>query len=189
MKATLFLALMALSIGTAQANPVLTLLPLSGDIAGAASDTIGWGFDLASDSTDWTTVIATFPLVESNPGLGIITDFISPQGGPVNGSLAPGAPDWVEIFDGTAFSGLGSYTIDPADQTGDSDSGIFLVEYELFSGDPAVCASCFVSSGTFTENFSVTTTTPEPSGFLMAVMGAGLIWLPLRRKTRKGRRE
>jgi hypothetical protein len=184
MKIRFVFALVAISASVSQAATMLTLNPSSGDITGAPGDTVGWGFDLTSDSTDWTTITAVTPILESNPGLGMFLDFFSPQGGPVNGSLAPGAPDWVESFDATTFSGFGSYTIDPAAQIGDSDSGLFLVEYEQFNGDPSVCGSCFVTSGTFLQNFSVTTTTPEPSGFLMAIMGAALIWLPARRRKR-----
>jgi MYXO-CTERM domain-containing protein len=183
MKISLVLALVAASAGVSQAATVLTLNPPSGDITGVPGETVGWGFDLSSDPTDWTTITAVTPIFETNPGLGSFLDFFSPQGGPVNGSLAPGAPDWVESFDSTAFSGFGSYTIDPAAQIGNSDSGVFLVQYEQFNGDPAVCPSCFVSSGTFLQNFSVTAT-PEPSGFVMALMGAALVWLPSRRRRR-----
>jgi len=165
MKAILSLTLLsAWALGTARADAIFTLNPSSGAISGWAGETVGWGFDLTADSTYWTTIIGTVVLGETDPALGTFTDFISPQGGPGDGVLPPGSPDWVENFDPVNFLGFGSYAIAADAPVGASDSGTFLVQYEQFSGDPATCVDCFVSSNIFLESFTVNVVSaPEPS--------------------------
>lgn len=170
---TLSVAL-SVAAGAAHAGVVLSLIPANGVISGAPGQTIGWGFDLTSDPTDWTSITGTIDLSESNP-LGVFTDFIGPQGGPSGGALDPGAPDWIQAFSGSLFTGLGSYAIDPFAPVGQTDNGMFLVQYESFSADPATCGSCLVSSGTLFENFTINTVaapTPEPSSWLILLTGA-----------------
>jgi hypothetical protein len=102
---------------------------------------------------------------ETNPALGIYTDFIGSQGGPVNAVLGPGSASWIETFDAGSQLGVGSFSIDPAAAFGASDSGILDVEYETFSGDPNVCGSCDIGFADATAAFEVQVTpTPEPRG-------------------------
>jgi hypothetical protein len=188
MKIVCIAACIGLSIGVIQAQPNLTLAPSDGLIFGAPGATVGWGFDLTADLNNWATIIATTPLNETNPNLGSYLDFISLQGGPSNGALSPGAPDWAESFDTNTFSGFGSYTIGSNAQVGDFDSGQFLVEYELFSGDPSICTNCFVSSGVFLENFTVAVS-PEPGTWALMLGGCAAIGGLVRRsRGRAGRR-
>lgn len=163
----LLLLLSPFAAGPAYADSLLALSPMDGVVSGAPGQTVGWGFDLTADSTNWTSITGSFILFDSNPGLGLYSDFIGPQGGPSGGVLPPAAPDWMESFDAGAATGLGSYAISSLASAGQSDSGAFLVEYETFSDNPATCGSCFVSSGTFVENFTVNVA-PEPSSFSFA---------------------
>jgi hypothetical protein len=173
------LVLASMTIGIAQASPVFSLTPTDGTISGSPGQTVGWGFDLGSDPNLWTTIIGTLVIGETNPGMGIFTDLISPQGGPGDGALGAGAPDWTEAFDANTFMGFGSYAIDPAAPIGSFDSGTFLVQYEYFTGDPGSCTSCFESSGYLLESFTVnvTASAPEPSTGSLMVLGAALIAL------------
>ncbi len=177
------LVLGAAAVTIAGADPIFTLLPGS-DIQAQPGLVAGWGFDLQGDSTYFTSVVSAFILNESNPQLGFFSDFISPQGGPSNGTLAPGQ-DWTELYDSQQSLGFGEYAILPTAMPGDSDSGQFLVEYQLYSGDPNLCGGCFVSSGTFIEDFQVTAT-PEPGTFQLLATGGVL--LAAGRRWRKHRR-
>lgn len=155
----------------ASADPILTLTP-GNNIQAAPGFAAGWGFDLQGDSTYYTSVVSAFILGESNPQLGFFSDFISPQGGPANGVLAPGQ-DWSEAYDSQQTLGFGEYAILSTAMPGDTDIGQFLVEYQLFSDDPNVCGGCFVSTGTLVQDFQVTAT-PEPGSAGMLAIGCAL---------------
>lgn len=176
MTRTLIAALL-LSAAVAGADPLLTLDPAS--ISGPPGFATGWGFTLQGDSTYYTEIVGTFTLNETNPLLGSFTDYISAQGGPVNGYLAPGGT-WSQSYNSALQTGFGEYALLPTDGPGDSDSGQFVIQYQLFSGDPTVCGSCFVSSGILINDFSVTAT-PEPDSFGTIAL-AGLLCLVLRRR-------
>jgi hypothetical protein len=163
-------ALLMTAAAVAQAAPVLLLDPVSGAIAGQPGSRIGWGFTVKPDDTRWTSIIGVVLLDETNPSLGQFTDFISPQGGPVLGVLAPGGPDWIQTFDRVAGTGFGSYSIDPAGIGGQKNSGTFLVLYELFSDDPNSCGACFEESSSLEANFSVEAV-PEPASWALSVAG------------------
>jgi hypothetical protein len=184
----LALSLVVLGVSSLMAAPVLTLAPSGGSIAGRADATVGWGFDLSSDSTDWVSVIGIVPLSESNPALGVITDLIGPQGGPGMGALAPGSADWIQAFDPIAGTGLASFTIAQGARTGDFDSGSLRVLYELFSADPSTCGDCLVGTGSADAGFQVsvtsTATVPEPGGASLSAL-AGLALLALSRMGRQ----
>ncbi len=176
MKTSLILILLFVTMTVAQATPSFALNPLDGAISGAPGDTVGWGFHLTADSTDWVSVIGTLILTETNP-LGVFTDFIGPQGGPSSGVLAPGDPDWIQDFDPVGVLGLGSYVIDPATPVGQIDSGTFLIQYETFSDNPATCGSCFLSSDQFMQDFTIGTVSsaPEPATWSITLVGVAII--------------
>jgi hypothetical protein len=171
--------LLSAAMSVAHAGPALILNPIDGVISGSPGETVGWGFDLTADPDNWTTIIGTIPLFESNPGMGMFTDFMSPQGGPVGGALPANTPDWIQTFDANAFTGFGGYTIDPLAAIGDSDIGMFLVQYEQFSDDPTTCGQCFLASGEFFVDFTVNTVSPapEPASSVTMLGGAGLVAL------------
>lgn len=155
----------------AQSAPIFTLDPPSGSVSGSPGSTVGWGFRLQADADYWTSIIGVVLLNESNPALGQFTDFISPQGGPTLGVLAPGAPDWVQTFDESLGTGFGAYTIDPSAMLGIPNDGQFLVLYELYSDDPNICGgTCFADSGALEADFSVTPV-PEPASYVLAIAG------------------
>jgi hypothetical protein len=163
-----------LGAGLAQGGLILT----SADIAGAAGSTVGWGFTLTPDPTEWLSAVSSEALFETNPGLGIYSDLIGNQGGPTSGVIAPGTP-WAQTFDAANGLGVGSFTIDPSAHAGDSDSGTIEVLFQTFFDNPNNCPSCSTGIQTFDLPFSVVvqaapSNAPEP-GTLVLGMAALLI--------------
>lgn len=154
------------------AAPVLELGPNGGAISGAPGSEVGWDFSVTADPALWTSFSGVVLFEESDPSLGFFTDFISPQGGPSLGVLAPGAGNWTQTFNALIASGFGSYTIDPGAAIGAVNSGRFLILYEQFTDDPNNCGSCFADSGFLEADFSVTSV-PEPGTMLL--VGIGLV--------------
>ena len=81
------LTLILLWAASLTAAPVLTITP-AGAASGTPGATVGWGFSLTPDDTEWITVIASFVLNESNASLGVYSDLIGSQGGPAGGGVA-----------------------------------------------------------------------------------------------------
>ncbi|HEV2447547.1 MAG TPA: PEP-CTERM sorting domain-containing protein [Candidatus Sulfopaludibacter sp.] len=163
----------------AAAGPLITPDPFGGAVAGPPGSSVGWGFTVQSDASDWVAFVASFPLFESNPSVGLYTDFIGAHGGPVNFALPPGAPDWIESFRPAAQTGLGSYTIAPSALPGAVDSGTIRILYQLYTGDPNTCGSCAAGTGSLDVPFQVTVNAaPEPGTWLLLAMGIG--WLARR---------
>jgi hypothetical protein len=174
--------LLCLAGGLAKADPILTLDPTNGTVSGSPGDIVGWGFDLSSDSTNWISVITSSIINESNPQFGDgYTDFIGAQGGPDNGILDPGDPDWVQSFNFLNSTGVGYYAIDPGATIGGSDTGLIDVTYELFSSDPSICPTCSLGFADVYAPFTVDIVAPtaggvpEPSPFWLVSIGAALL--------------
>src|SRR5947209_2529983 len=134
-----YLALFAfLGTGGASASTI-TLDPTGGGVTGTPGSIAGWGFTVQAHPTLWTSFVSSFTLSETDPSIGLYTDFIGMQGGPVNFVLAPGAPDWVEAFDNGSQTGIGAFAILPGASGGSQNSGLIHVMFDLFTSDPNVC--------------------------------------------------
>ena len=179
MKNLLVLPILTLAAGwSASAGPTLTLVPSNGSIQGVPGAAVGWGFTLTADSAEWISVVTSSLFTESDPSVGAYVDFAGLQGGPVNGVLAPNAPDWTENFDPVNFLGLGGFTIDPGAAFGSSDAGLLDLNYETFSADPNLCSNCGTGFGNLLVPFQVQVV-PEPAAVWMA--GLALLICRLRR--------
>ncbi len=159
----------------ATASVIVTPDSPMGSITGSPGQTVGWGFSITPDPVDWVTFDSVQLAFDSNPQFGFFTDFLGPQGGPQNGALPPGSIPWIEPFDEGNALGLGSYAISPDALRGDSDSGTLAVVYELFSDDPNICGSCYLSTNEVDVPLSVTAT-PEPDTFASLICGLGCVW-------------
>jgi hypothetical protein len=124
---------------------------------------------------------------QTNPTLGIYTDFIGPQGGPTPSfALAPPTDDWQQTFDLANSQGVGAFAISPSAPLFATDTGKLTVSYDLFDGDPTAGGNQ-VASSSVSADFSVQVgadvATPEP-----ATGGAGLaIWILLVARNRRSR--
>ena len=178
MKWTLLSLVLTAAMGIAYAAPVLTLTP-PGPVSGAPGSAVGWGFHLTSDPTEWIAVIASFTTDETNPSLGFYIDLIGSQGGPVNGVLPSGDPDWIQDFDPIAGTGVGYFQIFPDALLQSVNSGNIHVLYERFSADPATCGGCRLDSGDLIVPFSFTVdaAVPEPSTLsLLGLAALAVLW-------------
>jgi len=71
--------LLLVSCCAATAGPIIIFDPSGGAISGAPGDTIGWGFTVQSDPGMMTSFLSSFTLFETNPSIGLYTDFIGSQ--------------------------------------------------------------------------------------------------------------
>ena len=89
MRIKLLSYIFALTAPFAAQASTLTTTTVNGAIAGPPGGVIGWGFTLTSDPGDWISVVTSSLIDETDPSLGVYTDFIGLEGGPVNALLAP----------------------------------------------------------------------------------------------------
>ncbi len=179
LKRTLLLLTAALG---AWANPVFTLE--NPNISGNPGQSIGWGFSVIADPSNWISFTGSFLSGESNPALGIYEDRIGLQGGPMDFVLAPGSNSWIQNFTLLTGEGVGAYTLDPFAAIGAVNTGLLTVLYDVFSDNPNTCVDCYVGSNSLSANFSVSVSdVPEPSTLFS--IGAGGVLLYLARGRRR----
>lgn len=171
----------------ASAAPILTLLPADGIIPGPQGTTVGWGFNLVSDQTNWTLITA----VQMNVAvIGTFEDYLSAWVGTNAFALAPGTGPLVQAFaagiPGTTATGLAAVTIAANAPVGPF-SGSIGISYELYDDDPFTGGSLVATGLEFTPAFTIDVTdavavVPEPQAALLvaAALGLGGWW---RRRT------
>jgi hypothetical protein len=148
-------------------------LPGTGNVAGPAGSTVGWGYSLSNQSlTDWlvTTAISAGTFLYGTPSA--IFDF------PI---LAPGATISVPF---SAVGGLGLYqlTWSATAPGGFVNSGTFDLSAEWWNGDPLAGGSFVTNAADQTAAYTATVTAlPVPSTLLL--MAVGLAAMCLKRQT------
>lgn len=121
-----------IAIGTAQAVPVLTVIPVDGAAQATPGGTTGWGFTL-TNSTDYAVV--TQALLSDMTSVDF-TDFISPQF-VVLGPDGPYAQSfWPEPFDPVVQTGIGAATLHPGFAVGDHIDETITLFYDLYTTSP-----------------------------------------------------
>lgn len=147
-----------------------SLLPASGQISGAPGSTIGWGYMLENESSDYWLVadgLGTGSFAFGTPK--VLFDF------PI---LAPGASVTVP-FDAGTLSGLFALTWDPFAPVGTIESGSFLLDAEWWDDDPLAGGTLAFAASPASSAYQaavVTQVVPEPatSGLLgLALLGMG----------------
>ena len=151
----------------------VTLDPSDGNITGFAGQPVGWGFTIINSSpVEWISFTESILVGETNPLLGVYSDFVGPQGGPMNFSLEP-LDTWTESFSDATQTGIGEYLIDPSAVSGAQDSGVIRVMWEQFAGDPSTC-NCSPAAFSQDVPFQVTVANaPEPGAAWLAAVGCG----------------
>jgi hypothetical protein len=170
-KAILAVLLIVLSGAILHADTAaLTLTPASGVVWGAPGGAAtGWGFSLQWDGvTNWLSVTSVQFQFQTNPGLGTFTDFMGPQGGPVDFAVQP-ATTWSQAFNFGASQGLGAYQVAAGQPLGAQNSGSLVVNYDVFDGDPGTVGT-YVTSGSVAANATVNAPEPLALGELAAMV-------------------
>jgi hypothetical protein len=187
-------------VTAADATAILTLAPTSGVLSGQAGSTVGWGFTLSNPSDYAVVSSSNFCLGSSGvtslcvaPTIGIYTDEIASNFiivGPT-----PESPVVTQAFSVSLATGVGSFAITSGEPVGAENVGQLVLTYDLYSVDPNSGTfdpiADLVSAGNFlTAPASVSVATapfiaPEPaSGWLVAIVGGGLVWLSRRRRAK-----
>jgi hypothetical protein len=173
-----------------QADPLsLTLIPTSGEVAGAPGAVVGWGFTLTDLTDDWVVLADSYVGGALNSGVyGSYVDYVSTQfylAGPSPESSMLVVP-WVQGAPGTG-QGTGEFDIFATDPPDTLITGTINVDYDLFSVDPNDPNFDpdvdFIGSGTFTDTASVLVT-PEPGSWLL-LLSAILVPFVLAARRRK----
>lgn len=160
----------------------LTLLPLSGDIAGPAGSTIGWGYTLTNNTALWIqpTAVSSDAFLNGTPNL--IFDF--PAVAP--GSFATLDFSLVANLLCTAPPrGLYSLTWDPTAPVGFVTSGTFVVSSDFYDGDPNNGGNDLGPAPDASAAYSATVTgsaVPEPTSLLLLVSGLCALCSSLKRR-------
>ncbi|MBN9656610.1 MAG: metallophosphoesterase [Acidobacteria bacterium] len=173
---TLVLLAALCGLGGRLPGATIQLKPAGGAITASAGSTRGWGFEIVNDSAEWISFVSSYSFNETNPALGYYSDYIGPQGGPVNFVLAPGAV-WSQPFDALSMLGFGAYQVDPTAAVGDSTSGLIRTVWDSYPTDPATC-QCIPAQFSMDLPFEVSiVNAPEPGGFWLIGTGLGLLGL------------
>ena len=163
----------------------LTLDPVGGTVSGSPGDTVGWGYTLDNNTSDYLLVSSSSfceagqdPLFTTcSPALGAstYTDFTSS-----NFILIAPGNSASATFDASTLSGVGAYAIDPLVTSG-SDSGFITVIYDLFDADPTAGGNQIpqdnglldweVSASAEVEVTGGTSPVPEPATAGLVVAG------------------
>lgn len=166
----------ALFAAIAQGSPVLMLTPT--DVEGAPGSTVGWGFTLSNDTSDF--LLVTGAAFTPNPApLGTFQDFISA----VNLTLVGPDSALSQQFDPVAQTGVGAFQIASFVPFGTLIKGDLLIDYTLFSGDPTSdpTATLVVADASIATATSVYAT-PEPAYLPLLALAALPLLAGLRRR-------
>jgi hypothetical protein len=150
----------------------LSLDPTGGAIAILPGQTSGWGFTLDDQSAGWISVTSSALTFETNPSLGLYTDFIGLQGGPDPSFAVAPFVSWSQAFDSVS-SGLGSYNVSSSAAPFAEDTGLVLVSFDIFDGDPTnggmQTGSSSVSAAFKVDIARPPAQVPEPSSLRLTV--------------------
>ena len=161
----------------------IALNPANGAGDGVAGASVGWGFTVTWTSTngDWisftSSSLGSVAQGETNPMLlASYSDFIGPQGGPLDFGLSPGASPWAQSFDGVSQgAGLYQITSDPSVAVpGAEDTGQITFDFQVFDGDPLSSSqigdgsySYYGSSTAFSVTVDPPSSVPEPASLVL----------------------
>ena len=179
----LLIAVVLLTVSAVADDIALTLLPLSGDIAGQSGSTIGWGYTITNNTALWiqTEAVSSDAFLNGTPNL--IFDF--PAVGP--GSFV--TLDFSLVVTGSCSSppcGLYSLTWDTTAPGGFVNSGTFIVSSDFYSCDPSDPSCTDLGPAPDASALYSATVTgsgiPEPTSLLLMMSGVAGLGLQLRRR-------
>jgi hypothetical protein len=160
----------------ALATPILNLTP-SGTVSGLPGSTAGWGYSITNDKADVLLVANSYfcqsgqdPLFTTcTQSLGTYNDFIASNAT----EIAPGSTA-SQSFNALASNGVGEYTISGLATAGQTDSGLIVLVYDLFTCDPFTACGAIqiggdveVSAAADVQVTAPTSGVPEPGTLVL----------------------
>jgi hypothetical protein len=132
----LFLGIAGCAFGD---NVTLALQPATGYLTGTAGSTVGWGFSLTNTTSDFLVVANSFfcegaqnPVSSTcSPRLGVYSDIIAG-----NATVVDPGSTVTQRFNADGSSGLGNFAVWSSAATGQTDTGLIFVVYDLFNANP-----------------------------------------------------
>ena len=170
---------MSLSAHAQTASDWTFSLP-TGDISGPAGSTIGWGYTITNNSTDWLWATDVASTDNFQHGTATTDPFDYP-------ALAPGSSVTVDY---TAVGlGLADLTWDDDAPAGYVNSSTFQLTSYFYDGDPFAGGNYIGPAGTHEAAYTATVMAPVPeastlvsTGLLLCLGLGGLAWSVSRRK-------
>jgi hypothetical protein len=152
------------------------LIPVSGDLAGPAGSTVGWGYSITNESpTDWLLTINLNSDSFLDGTANLLFDF--PE-------VAPEATV-TELFDPINSIGLYELTWDPDAPTGFVNSGNFVLSAQWYDGDPFNGGNYIADAPDTNAAYSATVSpsgAPEPATLFPISVGMVLLGAKGRRR-------
>jgi hypothetical protein len=146
----------------------LALIPATGDVSGPAGSTVGWGYTLSNNTSNWLVTMSLSADVFQDGMPDTFFDFPA---------LAPDASVTVDFVAGV--SGLYQLTWDTTAPVGFVNSGTFVLSSDYYNGDPTMGGMDIGPAPDLMAAYSATvsgSTTPEPSAALLLSGGLLLLW-------------
>jgi hypothetical protein len=176
------MSILLASVPTFGADITLTLLPISGSVAGNPSSTVGWGYTLINNTTNWiqTESVSSSAFLYGTPNE--IFDF--PDLAP-NSSVTLGFSATATASCGSPPCGIYELIWDSTAPVGFTNSGTFTVSSEFFSADPNTPIATDLgpapdASAAYSATVGSATIVPESSSVLLVLSGFGILLTRLR---------
>jgi hypothetical protein len=147
----------------------LTLIPVSGDVSGPAGSTVGWGYTLTNDTSNWLVTMSLSADAFQNGTPDTFFDFPA---------LAPDTSVTVDFV--ADISGLYQLTWDTTAPAGFVNSGTFILSSDYYNGNPATGGMDLGPAPDLTAAYSATvanSAAPEPPVALLLCGGLLLFWV------------
>lgn len=146
-----------------------SLIPATGDISGLAGSTVGWGYTITNDTSDWLVTMSLSADAFQDGTPDSFFDFPA---------LAPDTSATVDFVAGV--SGVYQLTWDTTAPFGFVDSGTFILSSDYYNGDP-LAGGVYVATApdltaAYSASVSASSGVPEPPVALLLTSGFLLLW-------------
>jgi hypothetical protein len=163
-----------------------SVLPSGGNVQGAPGSEVGWGYSITNDDpTNWlvATNLTSTPFSNGTPDASF---FDYPIVSPLTTVTV--------AFDPVAQAGLFGFSWDANAPVGFSNTGVFTLGAEWWTGDPFATGAFLQTAADQTAGYSVTVSAasvnpvPEPGSVVLLMSGLSVLMLKCRKGGRNSNR-